>query len=629
MKYAQISTRCPFYVNSNLKLNPHEPEITKNVISEKQQTCYGSSLYNIYQGGKINGALSTDGELFLSVNQAIIEAFQSRDQISENPIASGDQGLESYIVPHKVVYVAVGGQDLSYIDQFGQVYSVVSTGSDVPNSETKILQPMKINIPERAKFVSVGLWCSYAVSESNKIYHWQQGFITNDDKPTIVDGISENIQITDIKSSNFSTIFLTQHQTVFEIDHALDYQLPVKVKLIKKLTNIKSIASSFAHLLALERHDILPLAQWDSKQVEKWFNDIGLNGCCNIVKYKNIDGQQIQIADTEFLNDTLGIICQFEQSKFRYEISKIKEGKVGEHTLYGWGSNQLGQLGLLGSNYPGPQQIPLPDFQDPNDFIEKIKCGKRNSAIITNKGEVWITGNFKIEKVQRNSFLNQKEQQAQESKKLKNGAKIEDFMTQEEINESKRGKQKQKAGKIRYATEEKLEEYWEACKIESERKKKHKNHQNTHIQGLKDFREEYKKEIDKEKALKHRWLDFTHSFNMTAFGKNYQVENLSMGNRFFIAICTYRFNKTVKITNNHKDGMKFKGADKVIKRVEYLMKQNKDKKYTICYEDRFLGLIESELEKFIQKSEVPYHRIQLFKCDDEVIWDRKKKFTML
>jgi len=70
--------------------------------------------------------------------------------------------------------------------------------------------------------------------------------------------------------------------------------------------------------------------------------------------------------------------------------------------------------------------------------------------------------------------------------------------------------------------------------------------------------------------LKHRWLDFTNNFSQSAFGKNYQVENLSLGNKVFVAICTYKFNRNMKIQNNFKEGMKFKGADKVIKKVAYL-----------------------------------------------------------
>lgn len=71
------------------------------------------------------------------------------------------------------------------------------------------------------------------------------------------------------------------------------------------------------------------------------------------------------------------------------------------------------------------------------------------------------------------------------------------------------------------------------------------------------------------------------------------------------------------------------GADKIIKRVAFLQKSNPEKKYTVCYEDRFLGLIETDIDKFMSKSEVPYHRIQLFKLNDEIVWDRKKKFTAI
>ena len=58
-----------------------------------------------------------------------------------------------------------------------------------------------------------------------------------------------------------------------------------------------------------------------------------------------------------------------------------------------------------------------------------------------------------------------------------------------------------------------MKEYWETYKQEKERYKKQKNHLHTYVQGLKDVREEQKKENEKEKSLKHRWLDFTHAFS--------------------------------------------------------------------------------------------------------------------
>lgn len=66
--------------------------------------------------------------------------------------------------------------------------------------------------------------------------------------------------------------------------------------------------------------------------------------------------------------------------------------------LYGWGTNTFGQLGLMGANVPDPKLIPIPEFSDPKDYIISLECGKRNSAIISNLGELWITGNYRPEK---------------------------------------------------------------------------------------------------------------------------------------------------------------------------------------------------------------------------------------
>ena len=74
---------------------------------------------------------------------------------------------------------------------------------------------------------------------------------------------------------------------------------------------------------------------------------------------------------------------------------------------------------------------------------------------------------------------------------------------------------------MRFATEEKLEEYWDVVKVEKERKKKQKNHLLTYVQDMKEFREENKKEIEKEKSLRHRWLDFTQAFSQNCFGKSF------------------------------------------------------------------------------------------------------------
>jgi len=48
---------------------------------------------------------------------------------------------------------------------------------------------MKVNIEEKVKLVSVGFSFTFAVTECNKIYAWQQGFITNEERPNDVEMI--------------------------------------------------------------------------------------------------------------------------------------------------------------------------------------------------------------------------------------------------------------------------------------------------------------------------------------------------------------------------------------------------------------------------------------------------------
>lgn len=71
---------------------------------------------------------------------------------------------------------------------------------------------------------------------------------------------------------------------------------------------------------------------------------------------------------------------------------------------------------------------------------------------------------------------------------------------------------------------------------------------------------------------------------------------MSLGSTYFMTICTYNFNRNKKPVNTFKEGMRFKGADKLIKRLAFETTLDSSKKYTVCYEDRFLGLLETDLE---------------------------------
>lgn len=51
--------------------------------------------------------------------------------------------------------------------------------------------------------------------------------------------------------------------------------------------------------------------------------------------------------------------------------------------------------------------------------------------------------------------------------------------------------------------------------------------------------------------------------------------------------------------------------------------------YTVCYEDRFLGILETEVWRFHQEMDVPSHRVRMLKRNGEIIWDRKNKFSSI
>jgi len=76
-----------------------------------------------------------------------------------------------------------------------------------------------------------------------------------------------------------------------------------------------------------------------------------------------------------------------------------------------------------------------------------------------------------------------------------------------------------------------------------------------------------------------------------------------------------------------KKGDKFPTADLIIEKIikNYKNKISDIDRYFIVYEDRFLHILESNIEEF-EKSETQYHRIIQIKYFKEVIWDRKKRF---
>ena len=77
-------------------------------------------------------------------------------------------------------------------------------------------------------------------------------------------------------------------------------------------------------------------------------------------------------------------------------------------------------------------------------------------------------------------------------------------------------------------------------------------------------------------------------------------------------------------------GNRFMDVDKLMASICYQLKnEKKDSVYTVCYEDRFLGIVETEVWRFHEEMEVPSHRVRQLKQDGKVIWDRQAKFSLI
>ena len=160
---------------------------------------------------------------------------------------------------------------------------------------------------------------------------------------------------------------------------------------------------------------------------------------------------------------------------------------------------------------------------------------------------------------------------------------------------------------------------------------------------------------EKEKEVGQRWLNLTAKRGQTQVivPFKFQIESL-LGmdgfmstlyvnvSRRFVAIGKVGAKYFVPSTSLQNEGEaakqnkwgKFKEVDKIMAFLCYdqtihLNENGSHKDYTVCYEDRFLGLIETEVWRFHQEMECPYHRVRLLKEGGKVIWDRKNKFSSI
>ena len=221
------------------------------------------------------------------------------------------------------------------------------------------------------------------------------------------------------------------------------------------------------------------------------------------------------------------------------------------------------------NNVPEPKIIPLPEINDAKivqkghkDYIVSVECGKKHSAFITYKKEVWIAGNYVPDKIQSGPAegfgaykggrslsggidpgeLSDEERKAvmtlpgaqsvlhKNSKNSKSGSSL--------ANPGKKSKKLSHKEQEQQTYEEYLERS-ETYKNNKEHLKKQKNHLNRYVQELKDVREEHKTQNDRENSVQQRWICITKSFTREAFGpRGYKVESLVIGSRQIVAICS-------------------------------------------------------------------------------------------
>ena len=104
----------------------------------------------------------------------------------------------------------------------------------------------------------------------------------------------------------------------------------------------------------------------------------------------------------------LGIVDENEGFKFNFELEKVKQTRLIESSVYTWGSNKYGQLGVFkGNMVQYPIKVDVPDCitvqeaimkvnsikaQNPV-YIEDVICSSKISGLVLSNGDLWLCGN--------------------------------------------------------------------------------------------------------------------------------------------------------------------------------------------------------------------------------------------
>ena len=405
-----------------------------------------------------------------------------------------------------------------------------------------------------------------------------------------------------IYSNSSNVIILNNEDQIYSIP-ASDYknyvnQIP-KFKLFseQKFPNFYTMAGYNNYFILLEKEKVKPLEEWNNDEIYKWFEEMELDDYLNIIKFQKITGKDIVQGGKDYLIDFMGVL-EDHVNKLNYEINTLKFESSKNMKLWGWGNNKNGQLGLMNNQtfVKIPTQINLPNLM-PDDTIEKIYCDKTYSILLTKFGNIFITGNYSVK------------DQSNDNQKKNN--------QNNESNQGKKNKGKNKHHK---------DEHKEKGKKNDKNKEKNKDNENVN-----------------NNYVENRWINISQnicysSYNLNKGAKNknsnsnsyFKIKDIFCQNNniFFIGFYSntipfYAIQRKPKLKHMKKGG-KFITSDKVIEHIKEFLK-DKMSTFKIIYGDSLLKMLETNLEDFLA-SEVPFHKIIQIKDNNEVIWDRKKRY---
>ena len=199
-----------------------------------------------------------------------------------------------------------------------------------------------------------------------------------------------------------------------------------------KFKNYYTMAFGENHWILLDQQFRLPLNDWTTEEVYKWFEEeLGYEDYLKVIKYQNVTGKNILEGDRKYFKDILGMSVNKIKQLCNKEIKKVEEGSIkGNSKFFGYGNNKYGQLGLIDIKYtkiPKKLEIPENEINNNNDFVVKIMCSNALSLLITRKGKIYACGNFnpkeKMDKLGKEEDEKEKEKEKGNKKKRNNNKK--------------------------------------------------------------------------------------------------------------------------------------------------------------------------------------------------------------